>query len=220
MKKTCSKCRQEKPETEFAKSRSEKDSLYRYCRSCWSQIRKKSYLKNKAKELERNKEWSMQNKQRHRQLVHQYWENNKEKLKAGAQTCYVLNRDKRQQQIRQWKLDNPIRWRILCGVHAHKRRSRNGAAEGCYSPEDIQALLSEQNGLCNGCAADITQTFHVDHIVPISRGGSNWPDNLQLLCRSCNCSKGAKLPEEWLEWRERIGSGLQTSCGKESAQAC
>jgi hypothetical protein len=43
---------------------------------------------------------------------------------------------------------------------------------------------------------------------------------LQLLCRSCNCSKGAKLPEEWLEWRERIGSGLQTSCGKESAQAC
>jgi 5-methylcytosine-specific restriction endonuclease McrA len=31
----------------------------------------------------------------------------------------------------------------------------------------------------------------------VSRGGSNWPANIQLLCAWCNRSKGAKLMEEW-----------------------
>ncbi len=31
----------------------------------------------------------------------------------------------------------------------------------------------------------------MDHLVPISRGGTNDPRNLQVLCRRCNGSKGA-----------------------------
>ena len=33
---------------------------------------------------------------------------------------------------------------------------------------------------------------HIDHIFPRSRGGQNDPSNLQLLCYSCNLSKGAR----------------------------
>ena len=36
-----------------------------------------------------------------------------------------------------------------------------------------------------------------DHIVPVSRGGSNEDDNLVTACRSCNRAKHAKLVEEW-----------------------
>jgi 5-methylcytosine-specific restriction endonuclease McrA len=32
----------------------------------------------------------------------------------------------------------------------------------------------------------------IDHIFPRSRGGQNDPDNLRLLCATCNASKGAK----------------------------
>ena len=44
---------------------------------------------------------------------------------------------------------------------------------------------------CNHCESYIDLT--VDHIYPISLGGKTEMDNLQTLCRSCNCRKGAKV---------------------------
>lgn len=46
-------------------------------------------------------------------------------------------------------------------------------------------------GPCGMCGAWDDLTW--DHIVPISRGGTNDWKNLQCLCRSCNSSKGATL---------------------------
>lgn len=45
----------------------------------------------------------------------------------------------------------------------------------------------------SGRAALSSPTFpHVDHIVPVARGGANDPSNYQALCARCNKSKGAK----------------------------
>ena len=49
---------------------------------------------------------------------------------------------------------------------------------------------------CQMCGS--TELLVVDHIVPISRGGTSDENNLQTLCRGCNHSKGTELPEEWL----------------------
>lgn len=37
--------------------------------------------------------------------------------------------------------------------------------------------------------------LHVDHVVPVSRGGKSVMDNLQTLCEDCNCGKGNKYVE-------------------------
>lgn len=37
--------------------------------------------------------------------------------------------------------------------------------------------------------------LHVDHIVPVSRGGKTVMSNLQTLCEDCNCGKGNRYLE-------------------------
>lgn len=49
---------------------------------------------------------------------------------------------------------------------------------------------------CTVCGA--TENITIDHIIPRSRNGTDAKVNLQLLCSTCNASKGARTMEEWL----------------------
>ena len=57
-------------------------------------------------------------------------------------------------------------------------------------------LYGRQEGVCNGCLVLFPfRNLTVDHIVPQSKGGSDHPDNLQLLCGACNSKKGERTME-------------------------
>ena len=59
-------------------------------------------------------------------------------------------------------------------------------------PEDVQVLVwNRDGGKCVRCGSNISLEF--DHIIPLSKGGSNTARNIQLLCEKCNRSKGAKV---------------------------
>lgn len=59
-------------------------------------------------------------------------------------------------------------------------------------------LYGEQEGVCVGCETHFPfRVMDVDHILPHSRGGTDHPDNLQLLCSGCNRSKGGRTMAEW-----------------------
>ena len=59
-------------------------------------------------------------------------------------------------------------------------------------------LFGQQEGLCNGCRGDFPfKLYEVDHKIPQSKGGTDHPDNLQLLCSHCNRLKGDR-PQEYL----------------------
>lgn len=55
-----------------------------------------------------------------------------------------------------------------------------------------QIVLSHNNGLCVYCGA---KADSVDHVIPLSKGGTHNIDNLVPCCMSCNRKKKAKLPE-------------------------
>ncbi|MDQ0571477.1 5-methylcytosine-specific restriction endonuclease McrA [Variovorax paradoxus] len=67
--------------------------------------------------------------------------------------------------------------------------------------EHVQKLMKTQKCKCVVCHADISSAYHIDHIVSIKAGGRSEIGNLQLLCQSCNCSKGAKHPVEFMQSR-------------------
>ena len=74
--------------------------------------------------------------------------------------------------------------------------SRKGAF-GKFSSVDVQLALDLQSWKCLSCDQCLKAGYDVDHIVPISKGGSNLPINLQILCPRCNRKKSAKMPVDW-----------------------
>jgi len=59
------------------------------------------------------------------------------------------------------------------------------------SRSDIRKKVFERDGkFCKHCGS--TENLSMDHIIPVSKNGENSLENLQVLCRSCNSSKGNK----------------------------
>lgn len=59
-------------------------------------------------------------------------------------------------------------------------------------------VMRRDSHTCVYCG-DTSGPFDCDHIIPISRGGTTDAENLVCACSSCNRSKGAKTPEEWIK---------------------
>lgn len=72
-----------------------------------------------------------------------------------------------------------------------------------FKPHERKFLLDRDNWICRLCKKKVHDRnigkwnthdkAHIDHIIPISKGGKTEPLNLQVLCRSCNLSKGDKI---------------------------
>lgn len=82
----------------------------------------------------------------------------------------------------------------LMQVRVRNRRARLLGNGGKHTACDIAFLLKTQKGKCVYCRRDISKKYEVDHVLALAVGGSSDRTNLQLLCRSCNASKGAKHP--------------------------
>lgn len=116
-----------------------------------------------------------------------------EERKADRSARYAANKEKERAQQAQYFKNNPDQFR----ADRAKRRALVRNAEGTYTAADIKAIYEKQEGNCYWCGKHVGKEYHVDHFMPLSKGGSNWPDNLVIACPQCNLSKGAKLPDEW-----------------------
>lgn len=102
--------------------------------------------------------------------------------------------------LRFWTYSGAIEWwvddeeqkrqRQIERDRAAKRRSTGGAIHG----SKVAVELYEFRDILNRIHGSIV--FHVDHIMPLSKGGAHSESNLQLATASYNLRKGAKLP--WL----------------------
>ena len=75
-----------------------------------------------------------------------------------------------------------------------RRRARKRNAEGSHTYGEWERLKAQYNWTCPACGRSEPEIkLTEDHIVPLSRGGSDNIENIQPLCRSCNSKKHTKV---------------------------
>lgn len=126
------------------------------------------------------------------------------------------NRDVVRQRYNEWAARNPDYARLW--VEANRERARETVrrrrarlrlvAAFAIAERDIRRMLVRQGGRCAYCQAELGESYHVDHVVPVSRGGSNSIGNLAAACPPCNVSKSNWLLSEW-RYRDRLSAPLQ-----------
>lgn len=149
---------------------------------------------NPDKVKERNRRWIERHPERARESIKRRAIAYRQSVhgRARRQMMRDLHRDEERAYNRMRYLTVPgERERQL--VKAHERRM----VEGSFTPSDIRTLYDEQEGRCAYCGITLHGQYHIDHLIPVSRGGTNNPENLRLACPSCNLSKAARLIEEW-----------------------
>ena len=63
----------------------------------------------------------------------------------------------------------------------------------------IQELQATPDKECFWCETECNENYHLDHIVPISKGGRNSLCNIAISCQPCNNKKSDKDLTQWLE---------------------
>jgi hypothetical protein len=207
-KKRCSKCNEEKPLSEFYKNKTKKDGHNPFCKPCANAYHAlyrekhkdtlKEYLLNYNKTHHTRLQQYRANKYvEKKQEIIKYRAENAERIRLVSREYRKRNADLVRERLCNWEKANPEKRKAL----NHNRRARKRNAEGSHTAADIQQLLVLQKSKCAVCYTSIKDGYHVDHVIPLAVGGGNGKDNLQLLCSSCNCSKGAKHPVDFMQER-------------------
>lgn len=76
-----------------------------------------------------------------------------------------------------------------------------------YSQAQRARIVAKTYGMCFYCGVPFELTgFHIEHILPLSRGGTDDPDNLVAACPTCNILKGSMTVEEYRNWLKATNS--------------
>lgn len=195
--KLCKGCEIEKPLDQFPNNKKGMGGKHSRCRACRAITAKVRRDRPEVKEVEEKRLREQYQRNRDELLAKRkvrYATTTKETELRRNKAWSDANRDRHRELNRQWSKTNPEAARALVA----RRRARIAGASGSYNKLDIAWLMFEQNGLCVSCRTPFVESgYHVDHIMPISKGGANSRENLQLLCPTCNRRKGAKHPDVW-----------------------
>lgn len=157
------------------------------CRRCYG----RDYYRRNAEYRERLKDLKRK----------QYAEDPSVVLERGR-AHYAANREKHIARRIEWRKDNAERqketstaWRLnnldRAAVTSHRRRARVANAEGSFSVEEWHGLLEEFDYRCAYCQTP-SDSLVMEHMTPLSRGGSNSAKNIVPSCATCNSRKGTR----------------------------
>lgn len=209
----CKKCGVSKAADQFHKDKKSRDGLSYSCKDCAKARASAHYYANHEQEKARRREYHAANRDELTAKHREYWHRTKEYRRVAAAAYRAANkaiisergriyRHKNQETVAErranWRKQNPDKVSILRRASKAMRRARQKAG-GSYKAADILDLQRLQRGRCAACVRPLGRGYHVDHVQPLARGGRNDKKNLQLLCPSCNQTKSARDPLEFMQ---------------------
>ena len=131
---------------------------------------------------------------------------NKERYSATQAAWYKKNKERQAASTAAWKKANPEKIK----AYAQRRRAKKRNAQGTFTADDWKQRLAYHSYRCVYCGVEKHETpegwLEADHMIPLAKGGTNWPSNLAPACKSCNCSKGTKTYFEFIEYMREKNS--------------
>lgn len=114
---------------------------------------------------------------------------NYESIREGQRVYREENQEADRESSRQWRKNNPQKVRDSSSKHKALRR---GAPDGELVSRDL--VWERDQGICGVCNQRIGEgsIWHLDHIIPVSKGGRHIYTNVQATHPTCNLTKGVR----------------------------
>jgi 5-methylcytosine-specific restriction endonuclease McrA len=189
--KTCIKCGQHLPLTEFHRTPNNRDGRTGSCKPC-----RNAYQKAWTESLPEDHRNARRD--RHNAVNREYKSKNRRKI--GEYTART--RDQNTARHRAWRKANPDKWGAI--IRASDGRRRACKKGGMGGPE-VREWWASQKKVCHWCGKRCAKDAEMDHIVPLKLGGAHEAHNLCVACRDCNRRKSARDP---IVWAQMIGKLL------------
>lgn len=186
--KTCAKCFVTKPYTDFSKGARYRDGYQSYCKACMREYRQEKFSDPDAAKTERERVLRYYREDPdYRERFQQ--QNNARSRERWATDPAYRDRKNKQHYAGRFKPHRIEQTRLRSRMDRSKRRALEKSGPG-VSPEIWLAICEAYNHRCCACGSD--GPLEMDHVIPLSKGGTHSPENIQPLCVPCNRKKADK----------------------------
>ena len=220
--KTCTKCGQTKPNSQYSKSKLGKYGTRSKCKPCTAkqtaeyrkanpnysaESSRKYRIANPEKAAKAAENWRIKNPdyakkyhadhyQTERLRNKKYYEKNRDKEALRKQLQRRSDPESFRERNKRYAANNRA---ILNAKAARRRAIKASATTYVVSKKEIWHLY---NSKCVYCQNPSTT---MDHVMPLNRGGNHGIGNLAPCCGPCNFSKRDRTVMEWRIWKKRLG---------------
>ena len=208
--KRCLLCLEIRPFSRFSPAKRGKNGRYARCRDCHNAncraSRRGEYKARKKPTV--SKVCSKCNVEK--PVSEFYYRRERDSVYSRCKECSI-------DDVKKWRKENPDRVkenkeRYLSNPESKERelersrvwRARKRDTEIGSVPSLLE-LVDRQGGKCANCKVKGKRVvWHLDHVIPLAKGGTHTADNVEALCSFCNVRKGAKMPDRWATENGRL----------------
>lgn len=192
LEKICTQCGKEKLLTEYRTDKRASNGHRSECAECTRKYTREWRQCNIEKVRAYHRRWYKENKDTAQDYMQKWREKNPNYDRQQAQAWAIAHPEQRKETQRAYfeRTREAHRQR----ERTYRARKRNATIETITEEGWMQIILS-YDSCCVYCGHKC-ESPSMDHIVPISKGGSHSYDNIVPACLECNCKKGARTPKE------------------------